>query len=177
VYGAGAERDAQRRALLADQIAIYTAAGAGWSLWTYKDIGVQGLVVTGPGSAWLRRTQAVRAKKARVAADSWGTTTDGMSDVLGPLLARFEREFPAFDPYAFGARRFAEQLVLNICFAEPLADEFAACFAAASDTELIALGECFAFGNCVVSQDLCATVSASIRSAGAPGDGHNGRFP
>jgi endoglucanase len=167
VYGAGAERDAQRRRLLADQIALYTAAGAGWSLWTYKDIGVQGLVVTDPGSPWMRRTQAVRAKKARLAADHWGTTTDGVRDVLDPLMARFEREFGGFDPYAFGARRFVEQLVLNICFSEPLADEFAACFAGASDGELVALGESFAFGNCLVSQDLCGAVAAGIRSAGA----------
>jgi aryl-phospho-beta-D-glucosidase BglC (GH1 family) len=165
VYGAGTERDAQRRQLLADQIAIYTAAGAGWSLWTYKDIGVQGLVVTDPGSPWMLHTHNVRAKKARLAADHWGVTTDGMSDVLGPLMARFEREFPGFDPYPSGARTFAEQLVLYICFAEPLADEFAACFADASDAELVALGESFSFGNCHVSQDLCAAVSASLLPA------------
>jgi endoglucanase len=160
VYGAGAERDAQRRQLLADQIATYSAAGAGWSLWTYKDIGVQGLVATAPESDWMRVTQEVRAKKARLAADRWGTTTDGMRDVLDPLMARFTREFPRFDPYPFGARGYVEQLVLNICFAEPLADEFAACFAGASDEELVALGESFAFGNCEPNAELCALVSS-----------------
>jgi hypothetical protein len=158
VYGAGAERDAQRRRLLADQVAVYEAAGAGWSLWTYKDIGVQGLVVADPGSSWLRRTEAVRAKKARLAADHWGTTTEGMRDVLDPVLARFEREFPGFDPYPFGARRYVEQLVLSMCFAEPLADEFAACFTDASDEELVALGECFAFRNCLRCTELCEVV-------------------
>jgi len=160
VYGAGAERDAERRQLLADQIAVYNAAGAGWSLWTYKDIGVQGLVATTPESGWMRVTEEVRAKKARLAADHWGTTTDGVRDVLDPLMARFAREFPRFDPYPFGARRYVEQLVLNICFAEPLADEFAACFAGASDEELVALGESFAFGNCEPNAELCALVSA-----------------
>ncbi len=161
VYGAGAERDAQRRRLLADQIAIYTAAGAGWSLWTYKDIGVQGLVVTDPESGWMRRTKAFRAKKARLAADHWGATTDGMRDVLGPLMARFEREFPGFDPYPSGARRYAEQLVLSMCFAEPLAGEFAACFAGASEEDLGTLGESFAFRNCVPDEELCQVVAAS----------------
>jgi hypothetical protein len=55
---------------------------------------------------------------------------------------------------------FFEQIVLNICFAEPLADEFAACFADASDEELVALGECFAFRNCVVQEDLCKVLVA-----------------
>ena len=159
VYGAGPQRDAERRRLLTEQIGIYEAAGAGWSVWTYKDIGVQGLTVVHPAAPWLRRTETVRAKKRAVAADHWGMTTDGMRDVLDPLLARFSREFPGWDPYPFGARRNVEQLVLSICFAEPLADEFAACFADAADEELVALGMSFAFGNCVVQQDLCEVVS------------------
>jgi endoglucanase len=158
VYGAGPERDAQRRRLLADQLETYEEAGAGWSLWTYKDIGVQGLVTVSPESPWLQRTEPVRAKKLAVAADHWGMTTDGMRDVLAPLMARFGREFPGYDPYPFGARRYVEQLVLSICFAEPLSAEFAACFADASDEELVALGETFAFGNCVPQRELCDVV-------------------
>jgi endoglucanase len=164
VYGAGQQRDAQRRRLLADQIAIYEQADTGWSLWTYKDIGVQGLVKVAADSPWLTRTAPARAKKTAVAADSWGMTTDGMRDVLGPLLTRFAKEFPAYDPYPSGARRYVTQLVLNICFAEPLADEFAACFATASDEELVALGECFAFRNCVPDEALREVVALPSRS-------------
>ena len=116
-----------------------------------------------PASPWLERTAAVRARKAAVAADRWGMTTDGMRDVLKPLMARFAREFPGYHPYPFGARGYVEQLVLNICFAEPLADEFAACFAAASDSELVALGQCFAFGNCLVNEALCGVVSRTAK--------------
>jgi len=92
-------------------------------------------------------------------------TTDGMRGVLDPLLARFEAEFPGFDPYPFGARRYVTQLVLNTCFAEPMSDEFAACFATASEEELVALGECFAFRNCVPDEALRAVVeSRQVRS-------------
>jgi endoglucanase len=164
VYGGGWRRDAQRRRLLADQIGIYEAADAGWSLWTYKDIGVQGLVTVPADAPWLTRTAAVRAKKAAVAADSWGMTADGMREVLDPLLARFAKEFPDFDPYPFGARRYVTQLVLHTCFAEPVADEFAACFATASDEELVALGECFAFRNCVPDEALRTVVALPSRS-------------
>jgi endoglucanase len=167
VYGAGPDRDAERRQLLADQIDIYEEAGAGWSLWTYKDIGVQGLVTVDPRSPWMSRTSGVRARKASVAADHWGMTTDSMRDVLGPLMTRFTREFPHFDPYPFGARRHVEQLVLNILFAEPLADEFAACFAGATDDDLVALGESFAFAHCVVQRELCDVVSRFTPAASA----------
>jgi endoglucanase len=166
VYGAGPERDAQRRQLLADQLDIYEAAGAGWSLWTYKDIGVQGLITVAPDAPYLTRTAAVRARKRAVAADHWAMTTDGMRDVLGPLMARFDREFPGYDPYPFGARRYAEQLVLNICFAEPLSGEFAACFSGASDDELAALGAGFAFGACVRDDGLCEVVSRPAQPMG-----------
>jgi endoglucanase len=83
--------------------------------------------------------------------------------VLGPLLARFSGEFPRYDPYPWGARKYAEQLTANICFAEPLSDEFAACFAGASDDELVALGACFAFGDCVQNKELCEVVSRPAR--------------
>jgi endoglucanase len=159
VYGAGPERDPQRRRLLADQIDIYEAAGAGWSVWTYKDIGVQGLVTVDPQSPWLTRTAPARAKKQAVAADHWGMTTDAMRDVLEPLVARFGREFPGYDPYPFGARRYVEQLVLSICFAEPLAGEFAASLGGLSDEELDALGRSFDFANCSEQKDLCEIVS------------------
>jgi endoglucanase len=85
-------------------------------------------------------------------------TTDAMRDVLEPLMARFGREFPECDPCPFGASRYVEQLVLNICFAEPLAGEFAACFADASDDELVALGMSFAFGSCTAQKELCEVI-------------------
>jgi hypothetical protein len=107
----------------------------------------------------MARTAAVRAHKTAVAADHWGMTTDRMRDVLAPVMLRFAREFPGFDPYPFGARNHVQQLVLNILFAEPLADEFAACFAGASDAELVALAESFAFGNCIAQRELCRVVS------------------
>ena len=52
--------------------------------------------------------------------------------------------------------------MLSICFAEPLADEFAGSFADATDTELVALGECFGFRNTVPDKDLCDLVSGAI---------------
>ena len=76
-------------------------------------------------------------------------------------MARFVREFPGYDPCPFEARRYVEQLVLSICFAEPVAGEFAACFADASDEELVALGRSFSLGACVKQKDLCEVARSS----------------
>jgi len=162
VYTGDPLRDGQRRRLLADQLASYeNDAGAGWSLWTYKDLGLQGLVTVAGSTPWMRRTAAVRAKKSRLGADHWGGTEDGIRDVMEPVLGRLDREFPGFDPYPFGRRRYAEQLVRNILLAEPLVEEFAACLAGASPRELAALGGSFGFAQCMPQEPLCDVVSAA----------------
>lgn len=167
VYDAGPARDQMRRQLLSDQLGVFSAARAGWSLWTYKDIGLQGLVTVAPDAPWMRRTAAVRAKKKALGADHWGGREDGIRDVMEPVVARFEREFPDFDPYPFGRRRYVEQLVRNILFAEPLSDEFAACFADADDDKLADLARSFSFGRCVEQKQLCDVIRAAALPAGA----------
>ena len=44
VYTGDPERDEQRYQVLCDQLDIYDRHGAGWSIWTYKDVGLHGLV-------------------------------------------------------------------------------------------------------------------------------------
>src|SRR5699024_4503135 len=54
LYTGDAERDEGAYRLLADQLEIYREHGASWSLWTYKDVGTQGLVHAAPDSPYLR---------------------------------------------------------------------------------------------------------------------------
>jgi endoglucanase len=163
VYPGDPARDAQHRALLADQLALYESEGLGWSLWTYKDIGLQGLVCADPDSPWMQRTADVRAKKDRLGIDSWGSSPEGIQDVLAPLARRFEREFPAYDPYPFGVDQHIGLLVRQILLAEPLVEEFAGALAGASDSELDALGASFAFANCRKNEALCLVISSACR--------------
>jgi endoglucanase len=74
VYPGDARRDAMRRQVLADQLAIYPRHDAGWALWTYKDIGLQGLVCASPDSPYLRRIRPVLERKARLGASSRPST-------------------------------------------------------------------------------------------------------
>ena len=67
--------DGQRLQLLADQLDIYRQAGAGWNIWTYKDIGLQGLVRVHPESPYMERIREVVTKKARLGADNWDRST------------------------------------------------------------------------------------------------------
>ncbi len=161
VYARDTRIDAMRRQLLVDQLEIYAQAGASWSLWTYKDIGVQGLVRASSDSAWMTRTAPVRAKKERLGVDSWGMTGDGVADLVRPIVARMASELPGYDPYPFGLERHVELLVRSILLAEPLADEFADALADADDAELVELGASFALRACERDEELCAVVTSN----------------
>ena len=83
--------DGQRRQILDDQLEIYRQYRSGWALWTYKDVGRQGLLTVAPGSAYLERFGSFIAKKDRLATDQWGTDGEGPREVSRPvqeLIAR-----------------------------------------------------------------------------------------
>jgi endoglucanase len=159
VYLNTPEADAMRYHLLRDQIAVFDEGGAHWSVWTYKDIGLQGVVYTAPDSPWMELLRPALDRKARLGADSWGGNDTGVRDIAGPIDALFTREFPGADPVRpMGWKWTAERLVRNILFAEALQPEFAECFRGISDTDIDALMASFAFRNCVVRDGLAAVL-------------------
>jgi len=156
LYTGDPAADAERYALLRDQLEIYDAHGAGWSLWTYKDLGLQGLVTVPPDSPYARRIAGVVAKKKRLGTDAWGGTDRHVRDVLEPLEKLVAAEFPDFDPYPWGQRRWISRLIREILLAEPLVEEFAACFAGVSPPEAEELAESFAYRNCKRNERIAA---------------------
>ena len=84
--------------LLADQLAIYDEYQSGWTLWTYKDVGKQGLVTVLPESPYLNRFGDFIAKKDRLGADKWGSDGEGVAAVTGPVQDLVATEFPASLP-------------------------------------------------------------------------------
>lgn len=152
-----------RFTLLADQLEIYRDHGAGWSLWTYKDIGLQGLVYARPDSPYLARIAAVLAAKRRLGTDSWGGSDEGVRSVLDPVDAVFDREFPDFAPYPWGRRQYIAGLVRHILFAEPLVERFAASFDGVDADEAAELAASFRFENCVERTELSELLRAHLR--------------
>ena len=85
IYTGRSDEDEQRLRLLADQLAIYDEYQSGWTLWTYKDVGKQGLVTVLPESPYLNRFGDFIAKKDRLGADKWGSDGEGVAAVTGPV--------------------------------------------------------------------------------------------
>lgn len=154
IYTGDAERDAQRRQILDDQLEIFRRYDASWSIWTYKDLGPQGLVTVRPESPYAARFGDFVAKKRRLGADNWGSDGEGAAEVTRPFQDMIAREFPDFDPYPWGRRDWVRTLILNITVAQPLAYEYAELFRGLGEAELIALADSFAFENCALRTTL-----------------------
>jgi aryl-phospho-beta-D-glucosidase BglC (GH1 family) len=160
VYSGDAGRDAGRYQVLRDQLDIYRKHGASWSIWTYKDIGLQGLVHLPTTSPYVKRIEPVLARKARLGVDAWGTVDAGIRHLLEPIERTFKEEFPAFKPFPFGAQSWMEVLVRHILLAEPMVDDFRRCFEGLSPEQAEALADCFRFDRCVVREELTQMLAA-----------------
>ncbi|GAA3796779.1 hypothetical protein GCM10022226_15200 [Sphaerisporangium flaviroseum] len=162
VYTGDPAIDEQRYQILADQLEIFDGYEAGWSLWTYKDVGLQGLVHADPAGPYLGRFGDFVAKKKRLGADRWGSTTQESGDVLAPLHHLVESEFPLWEPYPWGARYQADDLIRHILIAQALVPEYASLFDGLDDGELLALADSFALGNCVRRDPLLDLLTSNL---------------
>ena len=148
VYSGDAELDATRYRLARDQIALFDRNGAHWAIWTYKDIGLQGIVYAAPDSPYVQRLAPALIKKARLGVDSWGGTDAELAGVLGAIDETFAREFPQGSDLPWDAGWQTRRMVRNILFAEALVPETAALFADLDEVRIDRLMQSFAFGNC-----------------------------
>jgi endoglucanase len=166
VYTGDPGQDEQRLRLLEDQLDIYRRYDASWSLWTYKDIGLQGLATVKQGSPYAVRVAPVLAKKARLGVDAWGSTDAEVRHILEPIEELFGREFPDFDPYPWGAKRWIHGHVRHIMLAEALVGDFAMAFEGVTPEEAERLADSFALAQCDVRERLAGVL---CRAAVTPG--------
>ncbi len=167
VYTGDPARDDHRYRTLTDQLALYDRYDAGWSLWTYKDIGLQGIRCTGGDSPYNRLIEPVTRKKAWLGVDSWGSTDQGVRHLIDPIDQMMAQEFPDFDPVPFGRRSYIDTLIRHIMFAEPLVDQFAQLFAGLTPVQAADLARCFAFSR-TQERTRLAEILRSATGASAP---------
>ncbi len=77
-----------------------------------------------------------------------------MRDILDPVDATFDREFPDFAPYPWGRQPHIAVLVRHILLAEPLAERFGALFDGVSPDRARVLASAFRFDRSVERQGL-----------------------
>ena len=149
VYSHDRSQDLWRLQLLRDQLEIYREHGASWALWTYKDIGLQGLVHAARDSEYIELVADLIEKKERLGVDSWGGSDASIREVIDPIDALFDREFPGFAPYPWGRQPHVAVLVRHILMAEPLAEQFADRFRGVGAEQARRLAASFRFDRCI----------------------------
>jgi endoglucanase len=165
VYTGDPERDAIRYRILEDQLEIYERYGAGWSIWTYKDVGLHGVVHADPDGAYMQRFGDLIAKKKRLGIDAWGSTHAEIPEVVEPIHDLIAREFPDWRPYPWGARETTDLLVRWLLFAQAMLPEYAERFRGLGDDELDALADSFGLASCVRRTRLCEILASSLGAA------------
>jgi endoglucanase len=163
VYTGDPERDEQRYAILADQLDIYDRHDAGWSIWTYKDVGLQGLAYAAESGAYRKRFGELIDKKGRLGIDSWGSTDQEIPDVMEPVHNLVAKEFPNWQPYPWSARNSTDDLVRHLLFAQAMVGEYAERFRGLGDDELLALADSFRLDQCTRRDRLCDVLAANLR--------------
>ncbi|HWU37598.1 MAG TPA: hypothetical protein VN203_08070, partial [Candidatus Acidoferrum sp.] len=158
VYSGVPEEDEMRYRLLEDQIAIYAEFDANWSLWTYKDLGLQGVVSLLPNTPWMKKMQPVLEKKALLGVDSWGGSDRNVRNLLDPLEQAFSELFPNYNPFPFNAHWQIHRVVRNILLAEPLVENIYPLLAGLDMEEIDELMRSFLFENCCPRQRLCQII-------------------
>ena len=149
VYTPDRGQDAWRFQILRDQLDVYRDHGASWALWTYKDIGLQGLVHASADSPYVSLIAPAVEQKARLGVDSWGGSDVGVRDILDPIDETFDREFPGYAPYPWGRQPHIAVLVRHILLAEPLAERFGRLFNGVDVARARELAASFRFENTV----------------------------
>ena len=125
VYKNDPESDATRYQVLRDQLEIYQQHNASWAIWTYKDIGLQGVVYAASDSPWMGRVRPIVEQKNHLGTGAWVRRTPAIQQVIPPIEELFEKQSPSYEPSPFGVRRHVTQLVRHLLLSEAMLDEWA----------------------------------------------------
>jgi endoglucanase len=154
VYTGDPKKDAMRYQILEDQLSFYRDLGANWSLWTYKDLGLHGVVGLLPNSKWIQKIQPVLDKKTLLGVDSWGGSDENVRHIMEPIEQTFAEFFPNYKPFPFDAQWLINRTVRHILLAEPLIEDFFPLLQGLDFDEIDALMASFQFKNCSPRQQL-----------------------
>ena len=145
-----------------DMIDIIEEHGHHWSIWTYKDIGMMGIVMVNPESEWMRRTMGVRQSKTRLRCDSWIERQTQPIDTLVRQIAEYAAEMI---PSA-SESEILSKLNTGIqdgVLSQVLLPAFAEQFRDMSENEIDGMMQSFAFKNCQPRRVLVELLTRKIQ--------------
>jgi endoglucanase len=162
VFSGNPDIDKSRFRLLADQLSVYKELGLSWSLWTYKDIGIQGIVYADPEGGWMKISRPILEKKIRLASDGWGASAKKLKPYIEPIESLMKNENPDYNPFPFGSEWQVNRMVRHILYSECLIDQYTDLFKNCTESEISDLMKSFLFKNCVIRKELVDVLKSSM---------------
>ena len=148
----------ERYNLLGEQLRIYDKYNISWSIWLYKDIGLQGMIYTNQQSKWNTLINPFLEKKRDFWLDKWGRRPAAEPEAaLRPLVDWIDRVSPTAKqtyPTSWNTEMHVMRNVFNTFLAASFVDEFAALFRGMDEKQLEELARSFHFENCVQRKGL-----------------------
>lgn len=153
-----------RFGVLDQQLGIYDKYQIHWSIWLYKDIGVQGMVHVDPNSKWMKTISPFLEKKRALQLDAWGRyPSEQVEKVIFPLAEWIDKVAPNSNdqyPTPWSTERQMTRLINQIYLSKCFSDEFAEQFREMSYDDLEACAKSFYFDECVQRQGLNKALEA-----------------
>jgi aryl-phospho-beta-D-glucosidase BglC (GH1 family) len=166
---------ADRIRAIDDQIAVFEENGAHWTIWTYKDVGVMGVVSPDPDSTYMRLIKPILAAKDRLALETWNLPHNAPQRAIRQasnwLADQIRRAIPDRGIQPLENHNFLAQAALGMYAARLLQPAFVRLFKGKSEAQIDRILESFALKNCAKREDLVAVLSKYWRRDGESSGG------
>ena len=150
--------------LLNQQLNIYDKYKIHWSIWLYKDIGVQGMVHVNPKTKWMRTIAAFNERKRALQLDAWGRHPSAQVEaVINPLVEWIDRVAPTSKlqyPTPWATERQITRVINQLWLSGCVQDDFADLFKDMGFEELEECAKSFHFDNCLQRDGLNKALEA-----------------
>jgi endoglucanase len=161
VYNGPAAEVPDRLRALDDQIGTFERHGAHWTTWTYKDVGVMGLVTLDPGCEYLQRVGRFIDTKVALGTDHWmqWMPPTPVKDAAARLARQIDDAIgdPTLDAH-FGEACFTQAALCSYAGAL-MQRTYAGLFKGASENEIDRVLASFSLAQCRVNRPLEAIVA------------------
>ncbi|MBK5262091.1 MAG: glycoside hydrolase family 5 protein [Peptostreptococcaceae bacterium] len=152
-----------------DQLAIYNEWGANWTSWTYKDMGVMGVVTVNPKSEYAELIEPVQRMKTALGAEnfvSWELDTPGknanraLAEVIRNIIGN---DSPSLSDITAGLSLFALTGYAAAC----LQPSFCHLFREKEQEDINRILSSFDLKNCVVNEPFEEILSMRLKEVNA----------
>jgi endoglucanase len=139
-----------------DQLSTFEEFGAHWTTWTYKDVGVMGLVTLNPESEYMQRISPILKMKHALNTDDWMIWLPGYKarGAVEELASHFEEVIGDQDIVHGHNIASLSQSILTVYAGALIQPSYAKIFKDLSEEEIDRIMQSFSLKNCDINSGL-----------------------